>query len=461
MSNFQLSKQADPNKIFLIKFSELEGRFDPNTYHPIRRNSIEKIRHSKFDYQKLGVLSSFAKTIVKNIDNNIYVGLENIESNTGIFVESKQKEDVSSASIFKKGQVLFPKLRPYLNKVHYANFNGVCSTEFHVLDSKYLDNKFLAYFLSLDIVVKQTTLLMSGNTLPRLQTEDIKNLLILTPPKNIQADIVAKMDKAYQDKQKKEAQAQDLLNGIDNYLLSELGIDLPKKIDNSLKSRMFIKKFSDIEGGRFDSVMALYQTTVNNLKYPLQNLGSILQKNPQYGANEVGVGRKSRDEIRYIRITDIDNDGFLKNRLGKTVNNIENQYLLNLDDLLLARSGSVGRAYLHKDTGCKSIFAGYLIRFILDDKKVIPDYIFSYMQCSLYKNWVNAIQRIVAQPNINAEEYKSLKIPLPPLEKQNQIAEHISKIRNQAKQLQLEAKTGLEQVKQEVETMILGDKKNG
>ncbi len=461
MSNFQLSKQVDPNKIFLIKFSELEGRFDPNTYHPIRRNSIEKIRHSKFDYQKLGVLSSFAKTIVKNIDNNIYVGLENIESNTGIFVESKQKEDVSSASIFKKGQVLFPKLRPYLNKVHYANFNGVCSTEFHVLDSKYLDNKFLAYFLSLDIVVKQTTLLMSGNTLPRLQTEDIKNLLILTPPKNIQADIVAKMDKAYQDKQKKEAQAQDLLNGIDNYLLSELGIDLPKKIDNSLKSRMFIKKFSDIEGGRFDSVMALYQTTVNNLKYPLQNLGSILQKNPQYGANEVGVGRKSRDEIRYIRITDIDNDGFLKNRLGKTVNNIENQYLLNLDDLLLARSGSVGRAYLHKDTGCKSIFAGYLIRFILDDKKVIPDYIFSYMQCSLYKNWVNAIQRIVAQPNINAEEYKSLKIPLPPLEKQNQIAEHISKIRNQAKQLQLEAKTGLEQVKQEVETMILGDKKNG
>lgn len=58
-----------------------------------------------------------------------------------------------------------------------------------------------------------------------------------------------------------------------------------------------------------------------------------------------------------------------ENRLGKTVNNIENQYLLNLDDLLLARSGSVGRAYLHKDTGCKSIFAGYLIRFILDDKK--------------------------------------------------------------------------------------------
>jgi len=50
----------------------------------------------------------------------------------------------------------------------------------------------------------------------------------------------------------------------------------------------------------------------------------------------------------------------------------------------------------------------------------------------------------------------ALKIPLPPLEKQNQIAEHISKIRAQAKQLQTKAKTGLEQAKKEVEAIILG-----
>jgi restriction endonuclease S subunit len=49
----------------------------------------------------------------------------------------------------------------------------------------------------------------------------------------------------------------------------------------------------------------------------------------------------------------------------------------------------------------------------------------------------------------------SLKIPLPPIEKQNQIAKRISKIRDQAKQLQTEAKNGLEQAKHEVEIMIL------
>ncbi len=471
MSNFQLSKQADPNKIFLIKFSELEGgRFDP-----VMALYQREIKNFNFQTQNLSDLlqsnpqyganesgidrkSKTEPRYIRITDINKYGLLRNNLGKTAKILENQYLLSSDDILIARSGATVG---KAYIHRVKNEKCFYAGYLIRFIVDKNKVSPNYIFYYMQLKVYEKWVNAIQRASGQPNINAEEYKSLKIPIPPKNIQADIVAKMDKAYQDKQKKEAQAQDLLNGIDNYLLSELGIDLPKKIDNSLKSRMFIKKFSDIEGGRFDSVMALYQTTVNNLKYPLQNLGSILQKNPQYGANEVGVGRKSRDEIRYIRITDIDNDGFLKNRLGKTVNNIENQYLLNLDDLLLARSGSVGRAYLHKDTGCKSIFAGYLIRFILDDKKVIPDYIFSYMQCSLYKNWVNAIQRIVAQPNINAEEYKSLKIPLPPLEKQNQIAEHISKIRNQAKQLQLEAKTGLEQVKQEVETMILGDKKNG
>ncbi|VVH58112.1 Type I restriction-modification system, specificity subunit S (EC [uncultured Gammaproteobacteria bacterium] len=186
---------------------------------------------------------------------------------------------------------------------------------------------------------------------------------------------------------------------------------LSKQVD---PNKIFLTKFSELEG-RFDPTMSLYQKTIQNLKYTSQSLGSILKCNPQYGANESGVERKSKYEVRYIRITDIDNNGLLKNnKLGKTANTIEKQYLLNYNDLLLARSGSVGRAYLHKETNKNNIFAGYLIRFVIDSKKVNPDYIFNYMQLRFYKEWVNAIQRTVAQPNINAEEYKNLKIPIPP-----------------------------------------------
>jgi len=75
----------------------------------------------------------------------------------------------------------------------------------------------------------------------------------------------------------------------------------------------------------------------------------------------------------------------------------------------------------------------------------------------LYKLWVSAIERPAVQSNINAEEYKSLPIPIPPLQKQSEIATHISQIRNKANTLKQEGKEILEQAKQEVEQMILGD----
>ena len=76
----------------------------------------------------------------------------------------------------------------------------------------------------------------------------------------------------------------------------------------------------------------------------------------------------------------------------------------------------------------------------------------------IYKYWIETIQRPAVQANINAEEYRALPIPLPPLCKQNEIAEHITTIRLKAKALQEEGKTILENVKKEVEQLIIGKK---
>ena len=140
----------------------------------------------------------------------------------------------------------------------------------------------------------------------------------------------------------------------------------------------------------------------------------------------------------------------------KTAKIIKDKYLLHYNNLLFARSGSVGRAYLHKDIAENAIFAGYLIRFILDEEKADPDYIFFYCHSVVYKLWVNTIYRPAVQANINAEEYKSMPIALPPIEKQTEIANHITQIRNQARQLQQQAKAELAQAKKEVEAIILG-----
>jgi len=376
-----------------------------------------------------------------------------------VYIYTENKETISSALIFKKGQVLFPKLRPYLNKVFYCEFDGICSTEFHVLESQIIGNQYLAYFLSLSVIVSQTTLLMSSNTLPRLQTDDIKQLLIPIPPLEIQNQIVAIMDNAYNTKKQKEAEAQKLLNSIDDYLLGELGIELPQPEENTVTNRIFYRKLSDISGSRFDpnyhSKIGLINS--NNANYQVKYLKDLIKYSPQYGANESAIDYFSVNDIRYIRITDIDELGNLKKEDWKTAEKIEDKYLLNTNDLLFARSGSVGRCYIHKNNDHKSIFAGYLIRFVINEFVANPYYIFYYCHSSIYKMWVNTIQRAAVQSNINSEEYKSLIIALPLLEKQNEIAEHITKIREQAKQLQEEAKRELEEAKIEVEKMILGD----
>ncbi|MNT55015.1 hypothetical protein D3C72_1922190 [compost metagenome] len=106
-----------------------------------------------------------------------------MEPNTGQLIDSSQaKLSVSSATKFSEGDILFAKLRPYLNKVHLAKFNGVCSTEFHVLrcNDRVLA-EYLRAFLSSELVVRQTSHLMTGNTLPRLQTEEIRSLLVPVP----------------------------------------------------------------------------------------------------------------------------------------------------------------------------------------------------------------------------------------------------------------------------------------
>lgn len=207
-------------------------------------------------------------------------------------------------------------------------------------------------------------------------------------------------------------------------------------------NKVFLVKRSELLE-RLDPDMVSYNKKTRSYKFTTTPLKSLLKKAPQYGANESGIERISFEEPRYIRITDIDEYGLLKDNIGVTAKNIENRFILNHNDILFARSGNtVGKAYLHNkgNVNYDCFFAGYMIRFIVDETKILPDYLFTYSQLNIYKKWVNAIQRTAGQPNINAEEYKSLLIPLPPKDIQQQIVEKINDAYTQKQQKEAQAK---------------------
>jgi len=120
----------------------------------------------------------------------IYIGLEDVESGSGRYLptegNSRQTED-STVGVFEKGQVLYGKLRPYLRKAIIANFDGVCSTEFLVLQSEEVLPELLQSWLLSTNVTQQIEATCEGAKMPRADWEGIGNIPMPLPPSTEQA----------------------------------------------------------------------------------------------------------------------------------------------------------------------------------------------------------------------------------------------------------------------------------
>lgn len=188
----------------------------------------------------------------------------------------------------------------------------------------------------------------------------------------------------------------------------------------------YYANLSEIIGRRYDFSYISFNYDISKYNCPIVPLYTLLKSKPQYGSGEAGIDRINDNIPRYVRITDITSDGQLQDNLGVTAKNIEGKYILNNNDILIARSGNtVGKSYIHITDKIKytCFFAGYMIRFIVNDIKILPYYMFVYTQLPIYQRWVKATQRITGQPNINAEEYCDLPVPLPLLDVQQKIVD--------------------------------------
>lgn len=147
-----------------------------------------------------------------------------------------------------------------------------------------------------------------------------------------------------------------------------------------------------------------------------------------YGANESA----ELDDInlpRYIRITDIDDNGNLKEDTFKSMEREKaKDYLLDNNDILFARSGAtVGKTYIYNKEIGEACFAGYLIRYRANRKVVIPKYVYYFTKTVIYDDWIklNTIQATIQ--NVSADKYKNLEVPLPNIEEQNHIVSFLDK----------------------------------
>jgi type I restriction enzyme S subunit len=177
----------------LVSISLLQGgRFDFEAVVTLQDIS------SQFTEHETTLLKEIAEQINERITPSIdfpnkivnYIGLANIQSNSG---ELANFEPVRGAGIlsaspkFKKGDILFGRMRPYLNKVWIAEFDGICSGEALVFrpNQDKVDTQFLQALLLSQLTLDQVVPLQSGSSLPRVSSSDVLNIK-LPIPKDLQ-----------------------------------------------------------------------------------------------------------------------------------------------------------------------------------------------------------------------------------------------------------------------------------
>ena len=123
----------------------------------------------------------------KDIDEEAWVlDLEDIEKDSGKVIHKIRKYERDSSStkhLFKKGQVLYSKLRPYLNKVVLADEEGFCTSEILPLNfSNVVEPQYALYYLMSPTFLKYANRCSYGVKMPRLGTADGRKAVFPLPP---------------------------------------------------------------------------------------------------------------------------------------------------------------------------------------------------------------------------------------------------------------------------------------
>ncbi|TWP22692.1 hypothetical protein ETU10_08835 [Apibacter muscae] len=473
METYKVPSHIDPDKIFLVNRSELMNRLDPIYYN----SDLAKLNISKYQSvtinsiaislksgtgagkqdqtdKKRGIIQIRPTNIDENgflkYNKNIYIpdnsSLEKVEINDILFNNTNSQELVGKTAVLKeKKELLYSN---HITKIR-VNLTKVIPDYLWIILNLYQKNKIFY------------SICTNWNNQSGVGLELLKSLKIPLPPLEIQQQIVDLYQEAYQQKQQKEAEAKTLLESIDTYLLHELGITLPQK-DNSLQNRIFTTPFSEVSGGRLEPkyYTQIYIENEHNLynsKYSLisvSKITSIVSDGTHFTPKYVDEGIKfiSVKDVRKSTI-DLNNSKYITE---EEANSLDKRCKPQFGDILLTKVGTIGLAAVVQT---KERFQIFVSLALLRPKHniVFPEYLEIILNSECTYLQYDRIVKGAGVPDLHLEDIRKIKIPLPPIEKQNEIAEHIQGIRAQAKELQEQAQKILEEAKQEVEKMILGE----
>lgn len=151
----------------------------------------------------------------------------------------------------------------------------------------------------------------------------------------------------------------------------------------------------------------------------------LCSKSSVYGAN-LSAEEYINDGVRFIRTSDICDDGTLEKYGVYVLRELVKDYILKEGDFLISRSGTIGRAYVHEEQNGTCAYAGYLVRYVLQHIEYAR-YIFYVTKTPYFQQWLGTYAVESTIGNVNGEKYANMLVPCPGTKEQNDIVDYLDR----------------------------------
>lgn len=484
MSSYTISnKQLNPNRVFILQKSELEKRIDPFYYVPelvelektvlakdpkklrdfvvgISSGATPKTTESEKYYveKENGIpflrVQNLSPTGILEFDDCKYI---NKETHNGMLKRSQVKEGDLLVKITGVGRMAVASVAP-------EGFEGNINQHICVIRTGNKEiSETLAAFLNTDIGEKLASRRATGGTRPALDYPALLSIPIIEDNR-----ILEITRKVVEQKKQNEAEAEKLLSSIDDYLLNELGIK--KQIVFANKYGMFslenkkstFQLFCSSKNFSLNRLDPYYHLPIyNEIIHCFEN-GHFLLKKIKDICLEIKSGNAPKcfyDEgNHYLKVRNV-RDLYFNWDTDKISNeDIKEDYLLKVGDIVIVTmgAGSLGKCALFNEPFvCQHDPKLTKVRCNLN---IVDNNFMIYLLRNqmVQKLIEREIRGSTGMTMINSNDLGNIALPIPPLDKQKEIADHITGIRQQAQQLKDMTKEALKKASEEIENILVG-----
>jgi type I restriction enzyme, S subunit len=422
----------------------------------------------------LGAVVDYGKTEKvepKNIPANAWIlELEDIEKDTSRLLQRltiEKRESKSTKNAFQKGDVLYGKLRPYLNKVIVADGDGFCTTEIiPIKPNTKIDGRYLFYWLKTPEFLNYVNSVSYGLNMPRLGTKDGLAAPLVLAPLNEQKRIAEKLASLLARVDSCQTHLEHVPQILKRFRQSVLAAATSGRLTEDWREKNLskhsgksildeIQATHDLAGGHKAGNAAAPTEGVHDLTsdmfpngWAIAELRELVRPDRPITYGILKPGPDLSDGVPYIRVADYPNNQLSLEGIRKTSQKMDQEFKrsrLEAGDILLSIRGTVGRlivippelenANITQDSARLSI-----------QSNVNRVYVLWYLRSEITQRRMKKAIKGVAVRGINIGDVRALQVPLPSIEEQAEIVRRVEKLFAYAERLEARYTSAFEHV---------------